>query len=337
MTNSWLTILLVLLVNLCDSAVIPKGYLHADTEYSLTFNSTNPDDCLEYKFMTNYKKVFFDLVTTPTTKANFKQRIILTDMPNTVCPQKCTELPNYCTAISNRLYSETQATFSKWFPTLYIYVINQPPTATLLSEFIDEALTVENSDQDNIELATVNINSSELVDIQEVSETTPIFKIKPSHLTVGCRVLQSVQPRWAALSNSDCINSAFCTTEWGLLQCQSAEKNTLFSLCTSSEETEEELLKICSAHSEYSPNYLWQKCENPIEYSSSLSETAVSIFLLSLVLMTLFIFYVCCFSIFYFFDKSETITYLPIFPECFFKKEIDDDRLYNDNSEEEVK
>lgn len=195
MTNSWLIILLVLIVNLCTSAVIPKGYLHADSEYSLTFNSTNPNDCLEYMFMTNYKKVFFDLVTTPSIKDNFKQRIILTDMPHTVCPQKCTELPNYCTAISNRLYSETQATFSKCFPTLYIYVINQPPTTTLLSEFIDEALTIENNDEDNIELATVNINKSQLVDIEQVSETTPIFKLRPSHLTAGCRVLQSVMPR----------------------------------------------------------------------------------------------------------------------------------------------
>jgi hypothetical protein len=91
-----------------------------------------------------------------------------------------------------------------------VYIINQPPIATALSEFIDEAQRIENSDEDNIELT---FGETELVDIAEISDTTPIFKLKPAHLKSGCTVLENILPRCAALSNSDCINAAFCTTD----------------------------------------------------------------------------------------------------------------------------
>jgi hypothetical protein len=317
MPDSWLIIWLILLVNLCSSVIIQKGYLHAGTEYSLNFTNTNPADCLEYTFMTNYKKVYFDLITTPSKNASYKQRIILTDTPHTTCPQKWSEEPNYCTAISNRIYSETQATFSKWFPTLYVYIINQPPIATALSEFIDEAQRIENSDEDNIE------------------HTTPIFKLKPAHLKSGCTVLENILPRCAALSNSDCINAAFCTTDWGLLTCQSATNDALFSLCTSADDTPQMLTEICSAHASFSANYNWEKWNNPVPYAPSLSESQVSIFLLSCLLMTSFIFCVCCYNIRLLKNGEAPCDICPICPECLFPREIEDDPLYNDNSEED--
>lgn len=113
-TGSRLVILLLSIVlSIVNCKVINSGYLNAGKEVTLTFDNTNPDDCLEYYFMTNYKKVYFNLVTTPSSVVKYKQRIILSDMPFSKCPQKCTEEPNYCTAISNRVFSQTQATFSK--------------------------------------------------------------------------------------------------------------------------------------------------------------------------------------------------------------------------------
>jgi hypothetical protein len=97
----------------CSAEITNMGYLKAGQRVSLSFNNTNPNDCLEYTFMTNYKKVYFDLITTPTNDLRYKQRIIFSDLPFEKCPQKCTETPNYCTAISNKIYSQAQGMFSK--------------------------------------------------------------------------------------------------------------------------------------------------------------------------------------------------------------------------------
>jgi hypothetical protein len=91
-----------------------------------------------------------------------------------------------------------------------VYIINQYPIASALSEFIDGAQRIENSDEDNIELT---FGETELVETIEISDTAPIFKLKLAHLKSGCKILQNILPRCAALSNSDCINSAFCTAD----------------------------------------------------------------------------------------------------------------------------
>ena len=104
---------LFILMMYCSAEITNMGYLKAGQRVSLSFNNTNPNDCLEYTFMTNYKKVYFDLITTPTNDLRYKQRIIFSDLPFEKCPQKCTETPNYCTAISNKIYSQAQGMFSK--------------------------------------------------------------------------------------------------------------------------------------------------------------------------------------------------------------------------------
>lgn len=207
-------LLLILFPMLVSMKIINKGYLSAGKEVTISFDSTNPEDCLEYEFMTNYKKVYFDLVTTPSSDPKFRQRIILTDMPFTKCPLKCTEEPNYCTAISNRIYSQTQATFSKCFPTLFIYIVNQIPPTTNLQEFLGSVEDLETTGDSNMEIDSTLSNLAERQNsLAEITETMPVFNLTPTHLGQGCKILDNLVPQCASLANHDCINPAFCTTE----------------------------------------------------------------------------------------------------------------------------
>lgn len=288
--STLMLLLLLLLPMLITAKIINKGYLTAGKEVEISFDSVNPDDCLEYNFMTNYKKVYYSLTTTPSTNVNFKQRIILTDMPFSKCPQRCTEEPNYCTAISNKIFSQTQATFSKCFPTLYIYIINQPATTTNLVGFLDSVSDLESIGDSNLEISsTLNNLVDANTNLQDVTEKSPIFTLTPTHLTNGCKILDDLVPQCASLSSDDCINPAFCTTKCGLLTCQSGSGENLFSLCTANNYTQGQLQNICSAHANYGDQYKWSKCENPIPYNPSLSETAVSILLVCCVMMTLLV------------------------------------------------
>ena len=338
-TGSRLVILLLSIVlSIVNCKVINSGYLNAGKEVTLTFDNTNPDDCLEYYFMTNYKKVYFNLVTTPSSVVKYKQRIILSDMPFSKCPQKCTEEPNYCTAISNRVFSQTQATFSKWFPTLYIYVINQIPTTTNLVDFLDSVKDLESVNDSNLEIVSSLHNLNQNQDVNALEETTdspPLFTLTPSHLDQGCRLItKNLVPKCASLAKDDCVNPAFCTEECSLLTCQSDSGEKLFSLCTASNYTEDQLTKICESHAEFGKNYTWTKCENPIPYPDSLSETAVSIFLLSWVTMGLFVVCVCCYNLRLLKSGEVPWDVCPFCPEWLFPREIEDNPLYKDNDKE---
>jgi hypothetical protein len=197
------------------AAVNNMGYLHAAKEVTLSYNDTSPDNCLEYKFMTNYKKVFFNLVTTPSTDPKYRQRIILSDMQHTVCPQRCSEEPNYCNAISNRIFAQTQATFSKCFPTLYVYIVNLPQPTNLLADFLDSVKDIESSSESNVELVSTFNGKFEGIQnlVEQSSDGTPLFNLYPTHLSQTCKVIDSIVPKCASLPNSDCIDPAFCTLD----------------------------------------------------------------------------------------------------------------------------
>ncbi len=141
--------------------------------------------------MTNYKKGYFDLVTTPSSDPRYQQKIVLSDMPHERCPTHCSSEPNYCQSISNRVFSQTQAVFSKCFPILYIYVVNQAPVSNLAG-FIEENGIGE--EEEIVEFTPPN-TLVEIVDVDQVSEKEPVFTIKPEHLETDCLTLINVLPK----------------------------------------------------------------------------------------------------------------------------------------------
>lgn len=164
-------------------------------------------------------------------------------------------------------------------------MINQIPTTTNLVDFLDSVKDLESVNDSNLEIVSSlhNLNQKQDVNaLAEITDSPPLFTLTPSHLDQGCRLLtKNLVPKCASLAKDDCVNPAFCTEECSLLTCQSDSGEKLFSLCTASNYTEDQLTKICESHAEFGKNYTWTKCENPIPYPDSLSETAVSIFLLS--------------------------------------------------------
>lgn len=315
----------------CQAGISKMGYLNAGQKVSLIFNSTNANDCLEYTFATNYKKVYFDLITTPTLDPKYKQRIILSDLPFAKCPVRCSEEPNYCTAISNRIFSQTQAMFSKWFPTLYIYIVNQPVANTGYLELPDDSAIIDKIGDSNLEVHRSNIVAAGVEGVPESSSTTPMFTLIPTHLSEGWKIItMDFLPQCASLGISQCITPVFCTTECSLLTCQTETGENIFSLCTGSNSTAEELDLICQSHSKYGGVNTVSKCTNPIEYNPSLSETTVSILLLVCALMAMF---ACC--VFWYNIRLLKTGEIPcdlctFCPEWLFPKKIEDDPLYND-------
>jgi len=285
-----------------------------------------PGDWHEYLFMTNYKKVLFELTTTPSTDSRYRQRIILSDMRYSSCPERCSEETNYCTAVSNRLYAKTEAMFSKCFPTLYIYIINQSPSVLNMIE--NEA--IESSDS-NFEAKITQLQDVD----QQTTNGSPIFTLKPSHLQLSWRVIDSIVPQWASLSKKDCVDPAFCTTDWELLTWRSDTGDSLFSLCTASSFKSHELFDICTSHADFHQNYTLSHCENPVPYNPTLPDTAASILLLSLAFMGLMIGWVWCYNIRLTKTNEVPCDVCPFCPEWLFPKAIEDNPLYQDDNEEE--
>ena len=261
------------------------GRLNTSQSIKLGFNSTDPFEWLEYEFSTNYKKVLFELTTTPSEDPMYKQRIILSDMPYHYCPQRCSEEPNYCTAITNRISAKTEAMFSKWFPTLFVYIVNQHP--------MPHNMMLSDDSEGNLELDTTIFSDA----LAETTPGFPIFDLKPSHLESGWKIVHSIVPQCAGLSLRDCIDPAFCTTDCSLLTCQNNDGGDLFSLCTASDITNETLFDVCSAHSQFQQNYTMRTCRNPTEYNPSLSQTSAGLLMLWLVVLGTVIFSTCCYAL----------------------------------------
>lgn len=315
----------------CQAGISKMGHLNAGQKVSLIFNSTNANDCLEYTFATNYKKVYFDLITTPTTDQKYRQRIILSDLPFAKCPLKCTEEPNYCTAISNRIFSQTQAMFSKWFPILYIYIVNKPDTSIGYLELPDENTEIEKIGDSNLEVYKSRITTAAAEGVPESSSTTPMFTLTPNHLDRGWKIItMDFLPQCASLGVSQCINPAFCTTDCSLLTCQTESGENVFSLCTGTNSTAEEMDLICQSHSKYGGVNKVAKCTNPILYKPSLSETSVSILLLAWALMAMFACCIFCYNIRLLKTGEIPCDLCTFCPEWLFPRKIEDNPLYKE-------
>ena len=324
----------LILVPSISAEIFHQGYLNASQQVSLSLDDLNPENCNEYVFMTNYKQGYFDLITTPSSKAGYDQRIILSDMPFKTCPHKWSEEPNYCKAISNRIFSETQGTFSKCFPALYVYIINQRPIQLGFEEFLEDLQ--ENSLDSDLNIIIESFEEkSEFVHISKIakiSDSLPVFTLTPSHLNSNCRTIDNILPKWASLSNKECINQAFCTTECGLLTCQSETKEKLFSICTGSNLKEPDFISIWSDHAKASLNYEWAQCDNPLSYNDSLTETEVSIFLIFWAFMTLLVSCACCYNLRLIKTGEAPCEVCPLCPECLFPREVEDDDSYIDSN-----
>ena len=301
------------------------GYLNASKSYNLTYDSINPDEWLEYKFNTNYKKVLFDLATIPDNDDYYKQRIIISNLPYDKCPQKCSEEPNYWTAITNRHYAKTEAMISRCFPTFYIYVINIRVLYLNLIEDDHPSYSDAYS-----EFKTTMLNDQK----PEEGHKLPVFDLTPKHLEAGCRVAKSDIPECAPLSKDDCINPGFCTTNCSLLTCRSDEGNELFSVCTSTNSVDQSFTDICSAHANFNKNYTLSKCENPIVYNPSLPQSVASILLLLLATMMLMIICICCYNIHLTRTNKAPCDVCPFCPQWLFPRPIEDNPLYQDDNDE---
>ena len=306
-----------------QSKIIQMGHLNAGELKDLTFNKNSVDDCLEYTFMTNYKKILFELLLTPSTDTNYKQRVILSDFQFSTCPQKCREEPNYCTVVSNQIYSKTEAMFSKWFPKLYVYIVNLP-TFKMLNML----------EQEDNNVGKLDLKTTQLVE-ERTTDKMPIFSLLPVHLPQGCQILNDLVPQCASLSAKDCINPELCTTECDLLTCQADDGSNLFSLWTPTSFTAETLTGIWSAHSKFNEKYSLGKCMNPIPYYPTLADTAASILLLCLAFMGGLITCVCIYNLRLNKTNQEPCDICMFCPEWLFPKAIKDNPLYQEDGDDE--
>ena len=304
------------------------GYLNAGEEMQLYYNSTYDQDWLEYKFMTNYKKVYFNLITNPSTSDKFKQRIILSNIPYDKCPHKWMEGNNFCHAVSNKIYSENQVMYSKWFPTLFIYIINQPVSG---STFIQQEISQYESNYKDLLLEKSNsqIIAAGIDDDNDILEPAPVFTLTPVHLEQGCLMISSeLMPRWASLGNDHWIDPAFCTRYWKLLNWLSNSGENLFSLCTASILTDEDLNTIWSAHILYEGSLVQTNWVNPIPYEPSLSKTTVSILLVILLLMGVTVIWVFAYNIRLLKTGEVPWEFWCLCPEWLFPSKWEDNPLY---------
>jgi hypothetical protein len=160
-------------------------------------------------------KVKTSLATAVEAEGITRLKVIISDHPFDHCPSNCLQSDQYCSDFDSNSFSDMQMLYSKCMPLMYVYVVNTIETGT------DNSL----------------VNSH--------------FNIEPVHLTEHCQFFSQDENRCAAIPVDKCIDTAFCTSECGQLECRDRANKPLFKICSVSYITEEQANALCSSHFNY--------------------------------------------------------------------------------------